>query len=37
VQTNFDAKKCVLTDEATLNIIKQQLAGFAKFIVKMSG
>jgi hypothetical protein len=26
----------VLTDEPTRNIIKQQLAGFAKFIVKMS-
>jgi chromate reductase len=36
VQTKVDAEKGVLTDEATRNIIKQQLAGFAKFIVKMT-
>jgi chromate reductase, NAD(P)H dehydrogenase (quinone) len=36
VQNRVDAEKGVLTDEATRNIIKQQLAGFAKFIVKMS-
>ena len=35
-QNKCDPEKGVLTDEATRNIIKQQLAGFAKFIVKMS-
>jgi chromate reductase, NAD(P)H dehydrogenase (quinone) len=35
-QTKVDAEKGVLTDEATRNIIKQQLDGFAKYIVKMS-
>jgi chromate reductase, NAD(P)H dehydrogenase (quinone) len=36
-QTKVDAEKGVLKDEPTRDIIKQQLAGFAKFIVKMSG
>ena len=35
-QNKVDAEKGVLSDEPTRNIIKQQLAGFAKFIVKMS-
>jgi len=35
-QTKVDPEKGVLTDEATRNIIKQQLEGFAKFIVKIS-
>lgn len=35
-QNKVDAEKGVLTDEPTRNIIKQQLAGFAKWIVKMS-
>jgi chromate reductase len=36
VQTKVDAEKGVLKDQPTLDIIKQQLAGFAKFIVKMT-
>ena len=36
-QTKVDAAKGVLTDQPTLDIIKQQLAGFAKFIVRVSG
>ncbi|HXW24189.1 MAG TPA: NAD(P)H-dependent oxidoreductase [Xanthobacteraceae bacterium] len=37
VQTKVDAAKGVLTDQPTLDIIKQQLAAFAKFIVRVSG
>jgi chromate reductase len=37
VQNKVDAAKGVLTDQPTLDIIKQQLAGFAKFIVRVSG
>ena len=36
VQTKVDPEKGVITDEPTRTIIKQQLEGFAKFIVKMS-
>jgi chromate reductase, NAD(P)H dehydrogenase (quinone) len=36
VQNKVDADKGVLKDEPTRAIIKQQLEGFAKFIVKMS-
>jgi len=36
VQNKVDAAKGVLTDEPTRTIIKQQLEGFAKFIVKAS-
>jgi chromate reductase, NAD(P)H dehydrogenase (quinone) len=36
VQNKVDAEKGVLTDEPTRTIVKQQLEGFAKFIVKMS-
>jgi chromate reductase len=35
-QTKVDPEKGVLKDEPTRDVIKQQLAGFAKFIVKMS-
>ena len=35
-QTKVDPDKGVLKDEPTRTIIKQQLEGFAKFIVKMS-
>jgi chromate reductase len=35
-QTKVDPEKGVLKDEPTRTIIKQQLEGFAKFIVKMS-
>ena len=35
-QNKTDAAKGVLTDQPTLDIIKQQLAGFAKFIVRVS-
>jgi chromate reductase len=37
VQNKVDAAKGVLTDQPTLDIIKQQLAGFAKFIARASG
>jgi chromate reductase len=37
VQNKVDAAKGVLTDQPTLDIIKQQLAGFAKFIARVSG
>jgi len=36
-QNKVDAAKGVLTDQPSLDIIKQQLAGFAKFIVRVSG
>jgi chromate reductase len=35
VQNKVDAAKGVLTDQPTLDIIKQQLAGFAKFIARV--
>jgi chromate reductase, NAD(P)H dehydrogenase (quinone) len=35
-QTKVDPEKGVLKDEPTRDVIKQQLTGFAKFIVKMS-
>jgi len=35
-QNKVDAEKGVLKDEPTRTIVKQQLEGFAKFIVKMS-
>ena len=37
VKAKVDEAKGVLTDEPTREIIKQQLAGFAKFIVRVSG
>jgi chromate reductase, NAD(P)H dehydrogenase (quinone) len=37
VKSKVDEAKGVLTDQPTLDIIKQQLAGFAKFIVRVSG
>src|SRR5262249_31992430 len=36
-QNKVDPEKGVLTDEPTRTIIKQQLEGFAKFIVRVSG
>jgi chromate reductase len=33
----MDAKTLELTDQPTKDIVKQQLAAFAKFIVKMKG
>jgi chromate reductase len=36
-QTKFDKNTLALTDQPTKDIIKQQLAVFAKFIVKMKG
>jgi chromate reductase len=35
VQNKVDADKGVLTDQPTIDIIKQQLAGFAKFIERV--
>jgi chromate reductase len=37
VKSKVDEAKGVLTDEPTREIIKQQLANFAKFIVRVSG
>ena len=36
-QTKFDAQTLEFKDEAGINFIKQQLAGFEKFIRKLSG
>ena len=36
-QNKFDDKTGELKDEATVTIVKQQLEGFAKFIVKLGG
>ncbi|HYS49955.1 MAG TPA: NAD(P)H-dependent oxidoreductase, partial [Xanthobacteraceae bacterium] len=37
VKSKVDEAKGELTDQPTLDIVKQQLAGFAKFIVRVSG
>jgi chromate reductase len=34
-QNKFDKETLALTDQTTRDIVKQQLAGFAKFIVRV--
>jgi hypothetical protein len=33
----FDEKTLALTDQPTIDMVKQQLAGFAKFIARFGG